>query len=601
MFEDSGNPIDKISEELRKDNEGQGLIFEVLEGFNPVLNSELAHENIEKENIFMSFMTNAVDNIVTFIKEIHKSLKGNSLQEDEDRTEMLTALSKLGREDDPFASVQEKKLGAGDFSSTKAGIIAGLTSSLTSKFGMLMPAGILTAFLPLKKFFLSFLTFGKTILRFAGPVGIAISTIMALVGGIKGAMKGFEEDDIIGAIKGAVIGAVDGLIGSILQGIAGAIDWVLKAFGFESLTGKLGPVFQGFLDDIFKSFGGWVDIIAGIFTLDSDRIIDGIMAVVDVAFKWIMGLGDLFIWLVKNIVPLIGKAIKAIFWDLPIFIAKVVKFGWKFFTEDFPEVIAKVWERLKVFFSEFSEKFQSDLKPFLIEKRAELTEWISDRFSIFLTKIGEWFSETFTWENVSAGFTGVKEFIVSVRDRVWGFIKDVFTGFLEMFSNIGESVAESFSGLASWRDELNRKILKGVLPPRTDDTKWNDPMHWVAKAIPDSVYAFAGMPTKAGTGLNDATGGVNPFERKAKARLAGYDSWEDYEKSGWKWKGPKLESIPPTSGNMLNEAGKSSMNAPVIINQNGGNVSNTTMSSVNTTNASYDQIMTGSALGFASV
>jgi hypothetical protein len=113
---------------------------------------------------------------------------------------------------------------------------------------------------------------------------------------------------------------------------------------------------------------------------------------------------------------------------------------------------------------------------------------------------------------------------------------------------------------------------------------------------------------EAATGKSTSASGPQDFSsmsNEEKAAAAGYDSWEEYKQSGWEWKGKQeetgiaMEPVPSTIGSELAAAGSMMTGAPVIINNNtGGNVSNVSSSSVNSTAPPPMPIFTGSALGF---
>ena len=90
-------------------------------------------------------------------------------------------------------------------------------------------------------------------------------------------------------------------------------------------------------------------------------------------------------------------------------------------------------------------------------------------------------------------------------------------------------------------------------------------------------------------------------QKSLKAKEAGYQSWDDYKSSGWKYKTPMIAPISNTTGAELMNSSNNISVSPVIVNNYGGNTNNTTQSSVNNSNSSYDPIMTGSAMGFASI
>lgn len=63
--------------------------------------------------------------------------------------------------------------------------------------------------------------------------------IMTIWDTIQGALKGFEEEGIIGGIKGAIKGFVNSLIMAPLDMLKGLVSWVAGAFGFDEVEKTL--------------------------------------------------------------------------------------------------------------------------------------------------------------------------------------------------------------------------------------------------------------------------------------------------------------------------------------------------------------------------
>lgn len=104
-------------------------------------------------------------------------------------------------------------------------------------------------------------TFGAAIARVAGIVGklfAPIAVIMTLWDTVKGAIEGYEEEGIIGGIKGAIKGFFNALIFGPLDMIKSAISWVLGVFGFENAEKALdsfsfADLFSSLIDGIHNA------------------------------------------------------------------------------------------------------------------------------------------------------------------------------------------------------------------------------------------------------------------------------------------------------------------------------------------------------------
>jgi hypothetical protein len=193
-------------------------------------------------------------------------------------------------------------------------------------------------------------------------------------------------------------------------------------------------------------------------------------------------------------------------------------------------------------------------------------------------------------------------------DGLIDWIMNIPSLITELTGQMGEAIGAAVSNAGSMAEGFAKSVLRDVLPDPAASGVLN-PMSWVAKAIPDSIYEYAGLKAKAKEG--EATGGgggampaaesLTDDQKLLKAKEAGYQSWDDYKSSGWKYKMPTVAPISNTTGAELMNSGNNISVTPVVVNNYGGNTNNTTQSSVNNSNSSYDPIMTGSAMGFASV
>jgi hypothetical protein len=152
---------------------------------------------------------------------------------------------------------------------------------------------VLKGLQPILKFF----TEGKGILSkifgvlkpLARVLGLPLTILFGIIGGIQGALEGFEKEGLIGGLKGLISGALDGAFGWIFD----AIGWVFGALGFEDAEKaleefSLGTVISNFLenfiiapirkffDTAFEGFGKG-EILSTIGTLIL-QVLDGILA-----------------------------------------------------------------------------------------------------------------------------------------------------------------------------------------------------------------------------------------------------------------------------------------------------------------------------------
>jgi hypothetical protein len=119
---------------------------------------------------------------------------------------------------------------------------------------------------------------GKVIGRLFFP----ITLIMTAYDTIKGALAGFEDDGVLGAIQGAITGLLNSVIGMPLDLLKDLISWTLEKFGFKNASKSL---------DSFSFTDLFSQAIDGVFDLFKN-IINGVIELVASAVESIPGLGS---------------------------------------------------------------------------------------------------------------------------------------------------------------------------------------------------------------------------------------------------------------------------------------------------------------------
>ena len=146
---------------------------------------------------------------------------------------------------------------------------------------------------------------GGAALRLLGKLALPITIIFGIIDGITGFVKEFAATgSIVEGIKGALVGIVDGFFGTLAEFLGDALDWILNKITFGlydgNLFGSLGEWLSGAIE---KSVRGMFDVVVGIFTLDWDRIKQGLGSIASIfigedgfvtqAWEWVKGL---FTW-----------------------------------------------------------------------------------------------------------------------------------------------------------------------------------------------------------------------------------------------------------------------------------------------------------------
>lgn len=118
--------------------------------------------------------------------------------------------------------------------------------------------------------------------RVIGRLFFPLTLIMTAYDTIKGALAGFEDEGIIGAIQGAITGLLNSVIGMPLDLLKSVISWILGKFGFENAEKTL---------DSFSFTDLFSRAIDGVFDLFKN-IINGVIELVASAVESIPGLGS---------------------------------------------------------------------------------------------------------------------------------------------------------------------------------------------------------------------------------------------------------------------------------------------------------------------
>jgi|TARA_B100001964_G_scaffold106245_1_gene118699 hypothetical protein len=132
-----------------------------------------------------------------------------------------------------------------------------------------------------------FLSMFKPVTRLLSKLAWPITLIFAIIDGVQGFIEGYKADGIIGGIKGAIVGIVDGFIGSLVRLVTGLLGSFLSFLGLDAMGASITQFGEDVMANFTKALGGLVDFVAGIFTLDLERITAGLGNLVGGTFGWI--------------------------------------------------------------------------------------------------------------------------------------------------------------------------------------------------------------------------------------------------------------------------------------------------------------------------
>ena len=109
----------------------------------------------------------------------------------------------------------------------------------------------------------------STVAKVTSKLLVPLNIIMTLWDTVKGAIEGYEEEGIIGGIKGAIKGFFNSLIFGPIDMIKDAMAWVLGFFGFENAketlkSFSLQEMFKSYVDMIFSPIDTFKAIVSKI-------------------------------------------------------------------------------------------------------------------------------------------------------------------------------------------------------------------------------------------------------------------------------------------------------------------------------------------------
>jgi len=177
-----------------------------------------------------------------------------------------------------------------------------------------------------------------------GKLFLPITLILGVIDGVQGFMKEFgETGSILDGIRGAVVGIVDGFIGGLVRLVGSAIEMILGFFGLDNLGKSINEKIGELMDSFLLAVGGIVDLVAGLFSFDGERIMKGLGAMFS-------GVGGFFLNLLSAPIDMAINFLKDIFGfgdqEKPFSLK-----NWLFGGEGEKGLIGRIWESITSIFS----------------------------------------------------------------------------------------------------------------------------------------------------------------------------------------------------------------------------------------------------------
>ena len=208
----------------------------------------------------------------------------------------------------------------------------------------------------------------------------------------------------------------------------------------------------------------------------------------------------------------IGDSIKGVFGSLDEgtgvlgFLGKVAGFlkplltPFEFVLKTVMRPITQIFLSLIDFVVGFYEGFTGEDGSFGDKLKSGIEGGIKGIIKGFTEAIDMIFIDLPAWLLEKLGFEGIaeklREFsLTAVVDPVWEAVKNFFKN---MFNDPSGTMMSIARGAGDMAENFIKTILRMILPDPGSDRAWYDPRGLVAKAIPDSVYTYAGMNPQTG-------------------------------------------------------------------------------------------------------
>lgn len=324
----------------------------------------------------------------------------------------------------------------------------------------------------------------------------------------------FSESDLLKPITTAIDNFKLGF-DKVGTKAVGVVDNLLKVEDFSTVSGKLGAMI-GNVKNIFVGAGDTPGGITGFFQGISDSFKDVIKFFPRIDFTALKaafgsfdegtGLLGFFGKIVGFLDPLLSPIKKIIGLALrPMF-----------------QLFLSVFDFLYGFYEGFSKE-EGNLMDKLgagIEGGIKgVIKGFTDAIDLILIELPAWLLKKLGFEGVAEK---LKEFsLTALVDPAWEAVKKFF---IDAFNNPSDTMKATAAYIANISQEFTKSILRAILPDPTVDRSWFDPRKYVAAAIPDSVYQFAG--------INPKTGKLIEVEQSAATRASKVEQAESLRSQG---------------------------------------------------------------------
>ena len=287
-----------------------------------------------------------------------------------------------------------------------------------------------------------------------------------------GRMAGTAGAGAQGVLEFVTLGLLpQGMLDSFGEMTASAVVGMGDLMDAIGLKGVYDMVVENF-NLIFKVFAGVGDILTGLFTGDSDKVVNGFSQIFEGMWNFVQtipgALVSLLVELPWTILKFLITAVKTIFITLPLtLIGAIRKMG------------IKAWEAISGIFTSISKDSEESGESFLGTFIDKVWNWFADGFSAAFSAVGTFFMEI--WDDIVKSFkdafgiaspsTETESWGQAMMDGIWAILTffpkkmynlatEAWGKFKSIFSGVGEWASEFLSDIWCGIKELPGKLLQ---------------------------------------------------------------------------------------------------------------------------------------------
>jgi hypothetical protein len=386
---------------------------------------------------------------------------------------------------------------------------------------------------------------GKMFGSLLGKLAFPLTVIMGIWDTVTGAIAGYKEDGIKGAIKGGISGLLNGLVGGILDMVKGGISWIAGALGFKQV------------EKLLDSFS-----FSGIIT----SLVTGITDFMSSIFNMALAPFTTIPKMIKEAVAAIGAGGFTGVFEFPKIVLKETLPNPNEHKSGF-DPLHWVARAIPDSVYEYAGITKPPSKENIVSETAAAMSGVAESGSKAKEAAAQ-LQKTKSYDIDNDGVLSDTEFITQLRnEKMIGSLGDKDLDYsTPESSKISDELLKASNAISGERISMPQIGGTGISTP--ESSKISDELLKASNAISGERIS---MPQIGGTGISTPTG--QPTSQ--------------------------IERIQNNTGSTLNQSSQMTMAMPVIVNNYGGNITNNSTSRVNNTQAIYDPIVTGSSLGIA--